>query len=475
MNFNSFDFGLFLVIVFGLYWSLGKTVRTQNIILVLASYIFYAFWDVRFLALIIFSTLIDYFVGIKLYNAKKNRRVILSISLICNLGMLFFFKYYNFFIESFSNTISFFGVDLSLRHMDIILPVGISFYTFQTLSYSIDIYRNKIQPTKDIIAFAAYVCFFPQLVAGPIERAQRFLPQFFRKKVFNYAHAVNGLRQFLWGLFKKIVIADNCAAYVNAVYSDFQNYDSGTLIIAAIGFSIQIYCDFSGYSDMAIGMARFFGFDLMKNFNYPYFSRDIAEFWRRWHISLSTWFRGYVYIPLGGSRGDTQEVLKNIFVVFIISGLWHGANWTFICWGGVHALLYVPLFLFKKNRNHLDTVSFIGVWPSIKNGIKILSTFTLVTFSWIFFRSDTIKVAFAYISNMFSFSLHNKSLSVDYLLVTIIVGFFVIEWMGRKQEYAIEKLFLNNSRLLRYSFYLTVCILLFVFNGKKQEFIYFQF
>jgi D-alanyl-lipoteichoic acid acyltransferase DltB (MBOAT superfamily) len=306
MLFNSLDFAIFLPVVFLLYWFVfQKKIKAQNALVALASYVFYGWWDWRFLSLIIFSSVIDYFIGLQLENIKKDRyrSLLLWTSIFVNLGLLGFFKYFNFFIDNFLDAFSFFGYQIPNTSLNIILPVGISFYTFQTLSYTIDVYRKQLKPTKDFVAFTAFVSFFPQLVAGPIERASNLLPQFYKKRKFDYSIAVDGMRQILWGLFKKIVIADNCAKYANEIFNNSGNYSGTTLLLGALFFTFQIYGDFSGYSDIAIGTSRLFGFKLMKNFAFPYFSRDIAEFWRRWHISLSSWFRDYLYIPLGGSRG----------------------------------------------------------------------------------------------------------------------------------------------------------------------------
>ncbi|MDN3644276.1 MBOAT family O-acyltransferase, partial [Lutimonas halocynthiae] len=336
MLFNSLDFAIFLPIVFVLYWFVtNKNLKLQNLLIVVASYVFYGWWDWRFLSLILFSTLVDYTVGRKLRdeNNGSRRLLLLWTSIIVNLGFLGFFKYYNFFLDNFIEAFSFFGYVFKAGSLQIILPVGISFYTFQTLSYTIDVYKKKLEPTKDFIAFAAFVSFFPQLVAGPIERATNLLPQFYKKRTFDSNKAIDGLKQILWGLFKKVVIADNAAQFANEIFNNSGDYSGSTLFLGALFFAFQIYGDFSGYSDIAIGTSRLFGFNLMKNFAFPYFSRDIAEFWRRWHISLSTWFRDYLYIPLGGSRGGLSMKIRNTFIIFIVSGFWHGANWTFIVWG----------------------------------------------------------------------------------------------------------------------------------------------
>lgn len=329
MLFNSIDFAIFLPVVFVLYWFvINRNLKLQNLLIVAASYLFYGWWDWRFLLLILFSTVVDYLIGLGLKREKNQtkRKVLLWLSILVNLGFLGFFKYYNFFLENFVSAFSFLGTQLSASSLDIILPVGISFYTFQTLSYSIDVYKQRLEPTSDFIAFSAFVSFFPQLVAGPIERAVHLLPQFYTKRTFDYLKAVGGMRQILWGLFKKIVIADNCAMYANTIFNNSEAYSGSALVLGALFFAFQIYCDFSGYSDIAIGTSRLFGFDLMRNFAFPYFSRDMAEFWRRWHISLSTWFRDYLYIPLGGSRGGTWMKVRNTFIIFIVSGFWHGAN-----------------------------------------------------------------------------------------------------------------------------------------------------
>ncbi|MBF1097142.1 MAG: MBOAT family protein, partial [Riemerella sp.] len=360
MIFNSIDFAIFLPIVFLIYWYLAdKGLKLQNLFILAASYVFYGWWDWKFLMLIVFSTLVDYTIGCLLKNQEneKKRKILLYTSLIINLSFLGFFKYYNFFVENFVEAFTLFGIKLNIETLNIILPVGISFYTFQTLSYTIDVYQRKLEPTKDLIAFASFVTFFPQLVAGPIERATDLLPQFYKKRVFDYHKAVDGLRQILWGLFKKIVIADNCAQFANIIFNNSADYSGSTLVLGAIFFAFQIYGDFSGYSDIAIGTSRLFGFELKKNFHFPYFSRDIAEFWRRWHISLNTWFRDYIYIPLGGSRGGTAMKVRNTFVIFVVSGFWHGANWTFIAWGLLNAIYFLPLLLTSKNRVNLGVVA----------------------------------------------------------------------------------------------------------------------
>ena len=400
MFFNSIDFAIFLPIVFLLYWFVvHKNLKYQNLLIVVASYVFYGWWDWRFLSLILFSTIVDYSVGLGLSKQedKKKRQVLLWISILVNLGFLGFFKYYNFFLDNFVTAFSFFGNHINPQGLNIILPVGISFYTFQTLSYTIDVYKKKLEPTKDFIAFSAFVSFFPQLVAGPIERATHLLPQFYKKRKFKYSKAVDGLRQILWGLFKKIVIADNAAEIANQIFNNSADYNGSTLVLGAIFFTFQIYGDFSGYSDIAIGTSRLFGFDLMRNFAFPYFSRDIAEFWRRWHISLSTWFRDYLYIPLGGSTGGTWMKVRNTFIIFIVSGFWHGANWTFIVWGALNALYFLPLLLLNKNRVNTNVVAQGKYPPSIKEFFNMSITFSLTVLAWIFFRAKNIGHAWSYL------------------------------------------------------------------------------
>ena len=479
MLFNSLDFALFLPVVFALYWLLHRHLKLQNLLIVLASYFFYGWWDYRFLALIVFSTVVDFVVGHFLFKTKhpRPRKWLLATSIAVNLGLLGFFKYYNFFLENFLAAFSFMGQEVSANSLHIILPVGISFYTFQTLSYTIDIYRKKIQPAQSIIKFAAFVSFFPQLVAGPIERASKLLPQFSKPRTFNYLQATDGLRQILWGLFKKIVVADNCAEYVNIIFSNPENFNSSALLLGAIFFAFQIYGDFSGYSDIAIGTARLFGFNLMKNFAFPYFSRDVAEFWRRWHISLSTWFRDYVYIPLGGSKGSQWKVVRNVFIIFLVSGFWHGANWTFIVWGGLNALYFVPLLLFKTNRKNLETVASKRIFPSLKELTVILFTFLLITISWVFFRAENLSHAWVYLQGLVDFSIFQKPNLPKYdLLIWLILFLIIIEWLGRKQEHALEKLLFQQSKYVRWAFYSFIIFLMGMYmQTTETPFIYFQF
>lgn len=478
MLFNSIDFAIFLPIVFILYWFVvGENLKLQNFLIVAASYLFYGWWDWRFLALILFSTLVDYLVGIGLSNSENpvKRKILLWVSISINLGFLGFFKYYNFFLDNFTTAFSFFGKEINANSLNIILPVGISFYTFQTLSYSIDVYKKKLEPTKDFIAFSAFVSFFPQLVAGPIERATHLLPQFYTKRTFDFDKAVDGMRQILWGLFKKVVIADNCAEYANLIFNNSAEQSGSTLVLGALFFTFQIYGDFSGYSDIAIGTSRLFGFDLMRNFNFPYFSRDIAEFWRRWHISLSTWFRDYLYIPLGGSKGGTWMKVRNTFIIFLVSGFWHGANWTFIIWGFLNALYIMPSIIFNTNRNNLDTVAIGKIVPSIKEIFQILVTFTLTVFAWIFFRANNVDHAVNYISGIFTKSLFTIPPDRPLILILIVIIFVLIEWLGREHQFAIANIDNKLPRQIRWVFYYAVIFMIFYFSGTEQQFIYFQF
>lgn len=479
MLFNSIDFAIFIPIVFTLYWVLHRfNISYQNLLILIASYVFYGWWDWRFLGLIIFSTLVDFAVGKQLTKSENitTRKWLLYISILINIGLLGFFKYYNFFVENFVEAFSFFGTQIQPNSLDIILPVGISFYTFQTLSYTIDIYTKKLKPTNNFIAFAAFVSFFPQLVAGPIERASNLLPQFFEKRKFHYSKAVDGCRQILWGLFKKMVIADNCAIYTNQIFNDYEIYSGSTLFLGAIFFAFQIYGDFSGYSDIAIGSSRLFGFNLKQNFAFPYFSRDIAEFWRRWHISLSTWFRDYLYIPIGGSRLSKPKVIRNVFIVFLISGFWHGANWTFLAWGLLHAIYFLPLLVLNRNRVHTDVVAASKSLPSLKEFLQIGFTFFLTVIAWVFFRAETITQAFEYMVGMFSWDLFSIPMFRPSYLFLLLLFFLVLEWSGRQQQYALEDFWLRKSKLLRWTLYLVlVFIIVFYMKTEETTFIYFQF
>ena len=474
MLFNSVEFLLFLPIVFVLYWFVfDKKLKYQNLLILVSSYVFYGWWDYRFLSLILLSTIVDYFIGIGISNqtSLKNKRILLWCSVLFNLGILGFFKYYNFFVDSWIDLFSSFGYDIkSVWTLNIILPVGISFYTFQTMSYTIDIYKENLKPTKDFISFASFVSFFPQLVAGPIERASNLLPQILNKRVFKYEQGVQGLRLILWGMFKKVVIADSLAPMVNDIFDNYQEFSGGTLLLGAIYFSFQIYCDFSGYSDIAIGTSKLFGFELMSNFKFPYFSRNIGEFWRRWHISLSTWFRDYLYIPLGGSQKGKWKSIRNVFIIFVVSGFWHGANWTFIIWGVYHAILFIPSFIVKNNRKFLNSViaekTFI---PSLKEFLQAATTFLLVTIGWVFFRSDSVSDALVYLHKIICISNFNLMWVRGIPYVVFII---MLDFVYRKNERAI---YLSNKNT-----YLSNCIFLIAvfwwyFKNITGEFIYFKF
>ncbi len=476
MLFTSAEFFVLLIVVFGLYWLLANRLKWQNALIVLASYVFYGWWDWRFLLLIAFTSFCSYLSGLLIGKANqegkpKQAKGINIANIVVNLGVLAVFKYHNFFVQSLMALFPSLGADRLL--LNLILPVGISFYTFQALSYSIDVYRKQMEPTKDIVQFFAYVSFSPQLVAGPIERATHLLPQFAAPKKFDYALAVDGIRQMLWGFFKKVVVADNCANYVDSVWGDYGGQSGLNLVIAAVLFSIQIYGDFSGYSDIAIGTSKLFGIRLMRNFKNPYFSRDIAEFWRRWHVSLTTWFRDYVYIPLGGSRVGKLKVIRNTFVIFLISGFWHGANWTFISWGAYHAILFLPLILMGKNRKYTDVVAKDRWLPNGREFFQIVLTFVLAAFGWILFRSPSVPDALAYVSGMFApgfisdFDLPKKAL----LFVLIM---FIVEWIQRNREHGLALEGVRHG-IVRYACYLSLLAMIFVFGVFNETFIYFQF
>jgi alginate O-acetyltransferase complex protein AlgI len=478
MLFNSVGFAIFLPVVFFLYWFAAKgNLRRQNILLLVSSYFFYACWDYRFLFLLIFSTLLDYFTGLKIHDAGTRSRKMfwLWLSIVINLGFLGVFKYYNFFVSSFADGLSLLGIKMNYSTLQVILPVGISFYTFHGLSYVIDISKNRIKPERNFIDYSVFVSFFPLLVAGPIERATHLLPQILKKREFDYTKAVDGLRQILWGLFKKIVIADNCAEYANTIFNNSADYSGSTLVMGALFFTFQIYCDFSGYSDIALGTARLFGIDLLRNFAFPYFSRDIAEFWRRWHISLSSWFRDYLYIPLGGSKGGTWMKVRNTFIIFLVSGFWHGANWTFIVWGLLNAIYILPSILFNTNRNNLDIAAQGKYLPSPREVFSIVITFALTVFAWIFFRAENLQHAIDYIGGIFSSSLFSIPEVKPKVIIFLIIFFMLIEWFGREQQYAIARLGAAWKRPFRWIAYLVILELIYLFAGSQQQFIYFEF
>ena len=476
MIFNSVDFALFLPVVFVIYWVIGNNqIKWQNILLVAASYFFYGWWDWKFISLIFFSSIIDFLIGhqLSIANTPKIRKLLLVASLVTNLGLLFFFKYFNFFVDSFYDAFSFFGHPLSHDSLHIILPVGISFYTFQTLSYTIDIYKRQITPTKDPIAFFAFVSFFPQLVAGPIERASNLLPQFTIKRKIDYSNFVEGMQDILWGLFKKVVIADRLAVVVNEIYNNQSEYQGLSFVMATILFAFQIYCDFSGYSKIAIGVSKLFGFRLMENFRTPYYALSLGDFWRRWHISLSTWFKDYLYIPLGGNR---TKVYRNLLITFIVSGLWHGANWTFVAWGAIHGIFLIMEYSLKPKNTSNQILIFL----------RWILTFSVVCFGWIFFRANSIQDAISIItsiSDISSYSIKQLSLNlvpvvknsvypIDLLLSYFLVSLlFIIEFLFNRRF---------NFNSLNYGFKLlayTVAVIMIYLMGvfDNNEFIYFQF
>ncbi|HMU12688.1 MAG: MBOAT family protein [Bacteroidetes bacterium] len=482
MLFNSIDFAVFLPLVFLGYWLIGPgRIRGQNAFLILAGCVFYGWWDWRYLGLLLFTSGVDFLValGLQREQATARRKLLLGISLAANLGLLGFFKYCDFFITAFNDGFTLLGRPLGLRTLGIILPVGISFYTFQSLSYTIDVYRRQLPATRDPLVFFAFVSFFPQLLAGPIERARNMVKQFENPRTFDLAHAQDGLRQILWGLFKKVVVADNCGFLVDPAYDDPTGHNGATLVLATIFFSFQIYCDFSGYSDMALGCARLFGFTLMRNFAYPYFSRDMGEYWRRWHMSLNTWFRDYLYIPLGGSRGGKWMVLRNTIIIFLVSGFWHGANWTFIAWGAINAAFFIPLILTGANRRFTGPIAEGRILPTRDELLRMLVTFALATFTRVFFRAENMTDAMEVFKKVFSASLfsppqftHVRDLvfSVSGILIML-----VIEWINRDRQHGLQ-LDGRATRPVRYTLYyglIALMILMAPLGGG--EFIYFQF
>lgn len=477
MLFNSFEFLLFLPIVWCGYWSLRNHLRLQNFLVIAASYVFYGWWDWRFLILIAFTSAWSYVVGLlelKRWEAKPSK-ALLTISLIVNLGILGVFKYYNFFVDSFLALLPS-SFEFKYSTLNIILPVGISFYTFQALSYTIDVYRRNIRPTRDPFAFFAFISFFPQLVAGPIERATNLLPQFLKEKSFDYPEAVIGCRQMLWGFFKKMVIADNCAVVVNQYMNNPDMHNGLMILCCAFLFSIQIYGDFSGYSDIAIGCSRLFGIRLMRNFAFPYFARDIAEFWRRWHISLTTWFRDYLYIPLGGSRCSKAKMVRNTFAIFLVSGLWHGANWTFILWGAFHAALFMPLLLLGKNRKYLSDIAGDRWYPNFVELGQILRTILLAMAGWLVFRASSVAEAGRWFCDLVNVSSYAADMSFPHegrVIFPMIALMFVCEWINRREMFGFARL--PRWAALRWVLYFAVTLLIFMYTPGSQTFIYFQF
>ena len=458
----------------------NKNLKLQNLLLLVASYYFYACWDWHFMFLLMFSTFLDYYTGLKIEESKNQnlRKFWLWLSVGTNLGFLGFFKYYNFFAESFAEMLQNFGLQVNPWTLKVILPVGISFYTFHGLSYVLDIYFKRINAERNFVDYAVFVSFFPLLVAGPIERATHLLPQIKVKREFSYEKAVDGMRQILWGLFKKMVIADNCAVFANQIFANSATASGSELVMGALFFTFQIYGDFSGYSDIALGTARLFGIDLLRNFAFPYFSRDIAEFWRRWHISLSSWFRDYLYIPLGGSKGGNWMRIRNTFAIFLVSGFWHGANWTFIIWGFLNALFIMPSIILKTNRNNLEIVAMNKLIPSLRDVFNILLTFSLTVFAWIFFRAESVHHAIEYISGIFNASLFTipDVKTAAYATLILIAFFMLIEWIGREHQFALQDFLVKKPRFIRWLFYGFIILLIGLFlQTHETPFIYFQF
>ena len=480
MLFNSFEFLIFLPLVFLLYWLVFRERRWQNLLVVVASYVFYGWWDWRFLLLIAITSLCSFASGLLLERYEGQRRkqqLVSAANIVLNLGILGVFKYYNFFVETLNELFNaLFSYQLDWVTMKIILPVGISFYTFQALSYTIDVYQKKLPATHDAVEFFAYISFFPQLVAGPIERATNLLPQFQRQRQFDYAQAVDGCRQMLWGFFKKLVIADNCAEVVNSLWGQYSSEPDMGLFWLGVLFTFQIYCDFSGYSDIAIGCSRLFSFHLMRNFNFPYFSRSIPEFWRRWHISLTTWFRDYIYFPLGGSRCGMWKIIRNVFIVWAISGLWHGASWHFVCWGLYHATLLAIYNVLRINTKHDHVVAWGRYLPSIKEALQMLLTFCLAVIGWIIFRAETMTQAVDYLSTMFS---HPVAWGDHDIMRWVKWGFalLIAEWLQRDKQHALQfsGKGLFRYAAARYAVYALLLALIWLHTGKVQTFIYFQF
>ena len=480
MLFNSIDFLVFLPIVFLLYWFVFKTRHWKNAFIVAASYLFYGWWDYRFLVLIAITSAFSFGSGLLLehynYN-KKAQQLISATNIFLNLLILGIFKYYNFFVENLSALAAAMGIQLDFLTLNIILPVGISFYTFQALSYTIDVYQGKIKATRDIIEFFAFISFFPQLVAGPIERATNLLPQFQNDRHFDYSKAVDGMRRMLWGFFKKLVVADNCATIVNLYWDSYDQLSGFMLLLLGVLFTFQIYGDFSGYSDIAIGCAQLFGINLKNNFNYPYLSRSIPEFWRRWHISLTTWFRDYIYFPLGGSRCSKLKVIRNVFIVWSISGLWHGANWTFICWGVFHAVLLSGYNLLNINTHYEHTIGYGQLLPSIKETLQMLLTFCLAVVGWIIFRSSDICQAYNYLTAIFTHPFWGDGFVDGRKWMMVGIFMLCIEWLQRERQHPLQlpTIGIFNYRLVRWSIYYVLILLIINYAGSSQTFIYFQF
>ena len=479
MVFNSLAFLYFFIPFFLLYWFVfNKSVKLQNLLLLVASYIFYAVADLRFLSFLIGISLLNYLLGIYIEKSQKPqiKKLLLYIGLIQGLGGLAFFKYYNFFITSFNDLFHSFNVNLNLQTLNIIIPLGISFFTFRTVSYILDVNKGKIQATKDWIVFFNYVSFFPSILSGPIDKAKSFVPQLEKKREFNYNQAADGLRQILWGLFKKVIIADNCATITNHLFNNYQHFPGSTLLIGAFLYAIQIYADFSGYSDMAIGFSHLIGFNVTKNFNYPFFSQNIAEFWRRWHMSLTAWLTEYVFTPLSIAFRDWDKfgLILAIIANFTIVGIWHGANWTYVLFGFLHGCYFIPLIL-KGTMNKKKTIAKNTFFPTFREALNVLMTFTLAMFTFILFRADNIRQAISYIARIFSRSFFSIPSTFYKSTMLLIALFMLIEWMGREREYAIADLLIRNKRVYRWAFYVGLCLMIILLQGRQQKFIYFQF
>ena len=481
MAFNSFEFLLFFLFFYFLFWQvLGKNLKIQNLLLLSGSYFFYAWLNWKFLLLLIVSTSVCYAFGILIHKTpnEKKKTILVYVSIIQVLLVLFFFKYYNFFITSVHDFLSLFNINANIQTLTIIMPLGISFYSFRLISYMLDINNEKYEPTNDWVVFFNYASFFPCLIAGPIDRANNLIPQLENKRVFNYSQTVDGLRQIVWGMFKKIVIADSCSTITSQIFDNYQTYPGSSLLLAAFLYIIQIYADFSGYSDIAIGVSRLLGFSIPKNFNFPFFAQNIAEFWQRWHISLTSWMTEYIYTPLSFifRRYKKQGILLSILINFILVGLWHGSKWTFIVFGLLHGLYFIPLILSgtlnKKNKHEMGLKMLFG----------ILKTFTIVMLTAIIFKCETIAMAFQYYKILFSksllsFPLINSGYINLFIILVYILLMLLIEWFGREEQHGIANTFTKKTRLLRWSFYifLLLSIYYFSFVDKTQQFIYLQF
>ena len=466
MQFDSYTYCLFLPLVFAGYWLLRNKLMWQNLLLLAASYVFYGWWDWRFLVLILITTASTFATALAINHERSRRaKAWLALNVVINLGILFFFKYYNFFCDSFANLLKLFGANPDFATVHILLPVGISFYTLQAISYSIDVYKGKVEPTRNIVAFGVYIAFFPQLVAGPIERARNLLPQFLKKKSFDYHNAVIGMRQILWGLVKKLVVADNLAGYVDNMLYNPSAMSASSIVMAAILFAFQIYTDFSGYSDIAIGSARLFNIRLLPNFNYPFFSRNMKELWQRWHISLMTWFREYLYFPLGGSRCGKWRTCLNVMIVFSVSGLWHGADWTFVTWGTINGMLLLPFVFLNKKP--------LSSHARLRDVPLCLLTFMIFALVFLAFRSPNI----AHLQECLGTLIHGSYLTMPMGISAVysyILPLVVVEWMGRRQEFPLMTL--KMPTIARWAIYWALLFVIAFYGAKADiQYIYFQF